>query len=130
VAHNPSDPGGSDPEQPGECPHRALDGGVGPRLRLVTVGIMLDAEASMPKRKVKEPSMAVRRLVEAVRREVAARLGPGATFEQRRETSSALLAEALANGLYQDEGEDQTEGHQPPEVTHARQGTRATGRPK
>lgn len=75
--------------------------------------IRLVAEAIMPRRKsgAVEPSKAMMKLVEALRREVDARLGPGATFEQRRDASAALMAEALAKGVYEDEEEDQAEGH-------------------
>ncbi len=42
------------------------------------------------------PSRVVTELVAHVRVEVAAQLGPNATFEQRREASARLMAEALA----------------------------------
>lgn len=42
------------------------------------------------------PSKAVEELVARVRIEVAAQLGPNSTFEQRREASARLMAEALA----------------------------------
>ncbi|HEV8323609.1 MAG TPA: hypothetical protein VG389_18470 [Myxococcota bacterium] len=67
----------------------------------------------MAKRRVGavEPSKVMRELVETVRREVKARLGPGATFEQRRDASAALMAEALATMVDEDEEEDQAGGH-------------------
>lgn len=49
------------------------------------------------------PSKAVVELVARVRIEVAAQLGPNSTFEQRREASARLMAEALA-GLTEEVG--------------------------
>lgn len=47
------------------------------------------------------------RLAEEIRREVERLPGPTATFEQRRDAAAALMAEALAKVV----DEDQAEGH-------------------
>lgn len=47
-------------------------------------------------------------LVEKARQEVSRRLGPKATFEQRREVTSAVIAEALAKYMDSCQEEDQS----------------------
>ena len=64
-----------------------------------------------PKNGTVGQSEATIRLMEEVRREVERRLGPKATFEQRRDAVAAFMAEALAKAMYEDEEEDQAEGH-------------------
>lgn len=75
--------------------------------------ISLVAEAAMrkPKNEPVVPSEATIRLMDEVRREVERALGPKATFEQRRDAVAAVMAEALAKAVYEDEEEDQAEGH-------------------
>ena len=83
---------------------------------------MLGVEAPVGKGMIEKApvSPAVRQLVERVRREVEARLGPDTTFEQRRAAGAALMAEAIAELLDNGGGEDQDERSiQPPEVVHA-----------
>ena len=78
--------------------------------------ISLIAEVVMrkPKNEPVVPSGATIRLMDEVRREVERALGPKATFEQRRDAVAAVVAKALAKAVYEDEEEDQTEGHRQP----------------
>ena len=64
-----------------------------------------------PRNGVVGPSEEGIRLMEEVRREVEGRLGAKATFEQRRDAVAAFMAEALAKAMYEDDEEDQAEGH-------------------
>ena len=75
--------------------------------------LSLVAEAVMrkPRNGRVVPSGATIRLMDEVRREVERALGPKATFEQRRDAVAAVMAEALAKAVYEDEEEDQAEGH-------------------
>lgn len=66
-----------------------------------------------PKNRAVGPSEGMNRLAEEVRCEIERRLGPKATFEQRREAAAALMAEALSKAVYEDNEEDQAEGHRP-----------------
>ena len=63
-------------------------------------------------------------LVELLEREVERRIGKNATFEQRQDARAALVAEALAKAME----EDQAEGSK--EVPHVRQRSVSTSGPK
>lgn len=65
----------------------------------------------MPRSKLREPSTVMMELVEKLRREVAARLGPDSTFEERRVASAALMQKVLAKVLDEEEEEDHAETH-------------------
>lgn len=73
----------------------------------------------MAKRGVGEgiPSLDVMRLVKMVRQEVETRLGPEATFEQRRAAAAAVMGEAaefLINGIEDRPERDQSASSLPP----------------
>jgi hypothetical protein len=63
-------------------------------------------------------------MVELLEREVERRIGKSATFEQRQDARAALMAEALAKAME----EDQAEG--PKEVPHVRQRSVSTSGPQ
>lgn len=76
---------------------------------------MLRVEGAMAKRFSESTlvSPCMRQLVETVRSEVETRLGPQATFEQRREAAAALMAEAMEKAVDNGGDEDHGEGRQP-----------------